>query len=182
MADKETIRPIYSELQGCLAQAPSGEKGSVINNEEFWEDHNLIIKELNGVTGKDYNKYTFAPMKGYSSGFITVEIYRKKLGGLIARLHAEYFKDEPVPFAEMPSTIIQQNQSQSVQIEFMLEVSNLINEKLHAAKEGSKERTFLERVRGSLSKVKSVSQLIPLIINTAKEMDISINGLCDLFN
>lgn len=181
MVGKEMIRPIYSELQGCLAQAPSAEKGSIINNEEFWEHHNNIIEELNSKTGENYDKYQLAPMRGYDSGFITVAIYRQKLGGLIARLHGEYFKDEQVPFAEMPSTVINQNQSQSVQIEFILEVNNLLNDKLYAAKEGSKEKTFLERVRGSLSKVKSVSQLIPLIIKTANEMGLSINELGNLF-
>lgn len=181
MTDKDAIRPIYSELQGCLAQAPEAELHRDISNAEFWEDHNLTIQELNEVTGKDYSKYIFTPMKGYSYQHITVEIYRKKLGGLIARLHAEYFSDEQVPFADMPSTIIHQNQIQSVQIELIQEVTNLIDDKLQAAQAGSKEKTFLEKVRGSLSKVKNISQLIPLIIKTAKEMDISINELCDLF-
>ena len=83
----------------------------------------------------------------------------------------------------MPSTVIQQSQdqSQSVHIEFMLDVNNFINDRLHAAKEGSTERTFLEKIRGSLNKVKNVSQLIPLIMQTAKEMGISIDQLSDLF-
>jgi hypothetical protein len=181
MVDKETIRPIYSELQGCLAQAPSDENRSYIDNAEFWEHYNTIIKELNELTGKDYNKYTLSSMRGSDSSFLFVSLYLLKIGGLIARLHAEYFKDEPVPFANMPSTIINQNQSQSVQIEFLLEVNNLINDKLKTAKEGSKEKSFLEKIKGSLSKVKSVSQLIPLIISTAKEMGISIDQLSDLF-
>ena len=49
--------------------------------------------------------------------FVRVLDYRQKLGGLIARLHAEYFYDEPAPFAGMPSTIIQQTQSQSIDIQ-----------------------------------------------------------------
>lgn len=183
MANKQEVRPIYSELQGCLAQAPSAGEGNIINNAEFWEHHNNTIQELNKLTGKDYMKYSLAPMRGYDSAFITVAIYRQKLGGLIARLHGEYFSDEQVPFAEMPSTVIQQNQnqSQSVQIEFMLEVSNLINDKLHAAKEGSKEKSFLEKVRGSLGAVKNVGQLITLLLATANQMGISIEELKDLF-
>ncbi len=184
MADKETIRPIYSELQGYLAQAPDAneERDSYIYEKAYWCQYNDTIQELNEIASKDYSRYILTPtVSRDGDSYITKKIYRQKLGGLIARLHGEYFSDEQVPFADMPSTVIQQNQSQSVHVEFILEVNNLINDKLHAAKEGSKEKTFLEKVRGSLGAVKNVSQLIPLIIKTAREMGLSINELGDLF-
>ena len=172
-------------MQGCLAQAPRvNEENPVIDNSEFWEHHNSIIKELEEVTGKDYNKYSLAPVSGATYSYITKGIYRQKLGGLIARLHGEYFSDEPVPFAEMPSTIItqSQNQNQSVHVQCLLEVNDMINEKLTKADEGSKEKTFLEKIKGSLSSVRNVSQLVTLLLTTASKLGISIEDLKDLFN
>ncbi len=149
MADKEAVRPIYSELQGCLTQAPK--EGSTCEM-SVWGDYNETINELNSLTGKNYNKFSLTPTPSShprGSPYLDYDIYRQKLGGLIARLHGEYFSDETAPFAEMPSTIISQNQNQSVHIEFLLEVNNLINEKMNKAPEGTPERTFLEKVRGT---------------------------------
>lgn len=182
MVDKKIIRPIYSELQGFLSQAPK--KALHITVQQFWIQYNSTVDELTELAEEDYEKYRLVPLT-YPDGeqYIVTSVYLQKLGGLIARLHGKYFSDEQVPFAEMPSTIIHQNQTQtqSVEIEFVLEVSNLINDKLQTAKDGSKEKTFLEKVRSSLGAVRNVSQLIPLIIKTANEMGISINELSDLF-
>ena len=182
---KEKIRPIYAEFQGCLAQAPPDGKNPYIYEKDFWEQHNNTIDELNSLTEKNYDKHKFMPVRLMSKNMaITKDIYRQKLGGLIARLHSEYFSDEPVPFAEMPSTIItqSQNQSQSVHIQLLLEVNDLINEKLNKVEEGSKEKGFLERIKDSLSSVKNISQLVTLLLTTAHQFGISIEQLKDLFN
>ena len=183
MADKETIRPIYSELQGCLEQTPKPEKAySTMDDEQAWNHYHSIIDELNELTGKDYNKFRVVPKRGQVRFMVNIGTYRQKLGGLIARLHGEYFSDEPAPFASMPSTIISQNQNQSVHIEFLMEFNNLINDKMNKVKEGTPEKKFLEKVRGTLSKVKNVSQFVTLVIMTAKEMGISLDQLASLFS
>lgn len=187
MADKEAIRPIYSELQGCLAQAPDCEYTYTIRQSEIWNQCNTAIQELMDVTGKEYTRFKIVPKHHpeYGPGVgpdVTVGVYRQKLGSIIGRLHAEYFSDEPAPFAGMPSTIISQNQNQSVHVEFLLEVNDLIHEKLNKVKEGSKEKTFLEKIRGGLSAVKNVSQLVSLIMTTAKAVGIPIEQLASLFS
>ena len=182
MADKEAIRPIYSELQGYLAQAP--DEGST-REMSVWEDYNETIKELITLTGNNYNKYNLTPTRGGgSSQYLMYDVYRGKLGGLIARLYGEYFSDEVAPFASMPSMVVtqHQNQNQSVHIEFLLEVNNLINDKINKVKEGTPEKKFLEKIRGSLSTVKNISQLISLIMTTAKAAGIPIDELASLFN
>ncbi len=183
MENEQAIRPIYSELQGYLAQAP-GEKIGHIYTQELWEQYNKTIQELNSVTGKDYNRYRLTPIRGGGGRLhLPNDVYHQKLGGLIARLHAEYFSGEPTPFAEMPSTIItqSQNQSQSVQVQLLLEVNDLIHEKLGEFQDGSKEKTFLEKIKASLSSVKNVRQLVSLLLKTAKTLGITIEQLKDLF-
>lgn len=183
MDGKEAVRPIYSELQGYLAQAPDSKQNSYIDSDSLWKQYNDTIKELNKVTGKDYSRYELIPEQG-NGPFVYTVAYRQKLGGLIARLHVEYFPDETPPFAEMPSTIItqSQNQNQSLQVQLLLEVSDLIHEKLGTVKEGSNEKTFLERVKASLSSIKDVAQLISLLITTAQQSGITIDQLKTLFS
>lgn len=183
MVDKQAIRPIYSELQGYLAQAP---KEGATYEMRVWEDYNKTIEELNSLTGKNYNKFSLTPTPSshpQGSPHLNYDVYRGKLGGIIARLHGEYFSDEPAPFASMPSTIItqSQNQTQSLHVQLLLEVNDLINEKLNKVGEGTKEKKFLEKIKGSLSAVKNVSQLISLIMTTAKAVGIPIDQLASLF-
>jgi len=182
MASKQEIRPIYSELQGYLAQAPKTEKFTFYGNE--WEQYNNTIDELNKLTDKDYNRFKLEPLHGSLGSFVRLETYCQKLGGLIARLHAEYFSDEVAPFAEMPSTIITQSQeqTQSFQIQMLLEVQSKIDEKIAKFDEGSKERKFLEKVKGSLASIRNIAGLIALLLSVAKECGLSIEDLKSLFN
>lgn len=191
MANNETIRPIYSELQGYLTQAPGSEHIGDIHEQGFWEQYNDTIKELNLLTEKNYDKFKLSPISrgsAPSSPRITKKTYRQKLAGLIARLHGEYFSDETVPFSGMPNTVIHQNQiqnqdqNQSMQVQLVLEMSDLIHEKLSKAKDGSKEKTFLEKIKGSLGSIKNASQLITLLITTANQLGLSIDDLRNLFN
>jgi len=186
MENKEAVRPIYFELQGYLTQAPNSEKIPYIYERVLWEQYNNTIKELNGVTGKNYSRYELQPSARRDDGVLHLinYVYRQKLGGLIAHLYGEYFSDEVAPFAEMPSTIItqSQNQNQSLQVQLLLEVSDLIHEKLGKVQDGSKEKTFLEKIKASLSSVKNVSQLVSLLLTTAHQLGITIEQLRSLFS
>ena len=183
MATKEEIRPIYSELQGCLAQAPmKTDKIRTIYAERLWEQYNQTVDELSGISEKDYNRYKIIPEAGHSRPFVDIDDYRGKLGALIARLHGQYFHDEATPFSDMPSTNIHvnQQQSQSVQIEIAIEMTELITKKLSEVPAGSKESSFLEKVKGTLRTIRTVPQLIMLLIATAQEFGLSIDQLKDL--
>lgn len=182
MATKEGIRPIYSELQGCLAQAPmKTDKNRVIYAESLWEQYNKTVDELSGISEENYSQYKIIPQRGQRF-FVDIDDYRGKLGALIARLHGQYFHDEAAPFSDMPSTNINvnQQQSQSVQIEIAIEMTELITKKLSEVPAGSKERSFLEKVKGTLRTVRTVPQLITLLIATAHEFGLSIDQLKNL--
>ncbi|OGF65121.1 hypothetical protein A2Z53_03470 [Candidatus Giovannonibacteria bacterium RIFCSPHIGHO2_02_42_15] len=109
---KGKIRPIYSELQGYLSQAPPiGEHGNATTYDDtLWRQFNTTIEELNKISGEDFNKFRVTGMQECSSNsqFIYVSNYRQKLGGIISHLHAKYFSEETPPFSGMPSTIINQ--------------------------------------------------------------------------
>ncbi|MFA5876838.1 MAG: hypothetical protein WC880_00535 [Candidatus Paceibacterota bacterium] len=160
---KTKVRPVYSELQGYLSQAPTvGEHGVASTRDEtLWTQFNLTIDELNEVSGSDYNKFKITGIRhGQMGNFVNVSELRTKLGGLIARLHGEYFANEPAPFSGMPSTVITQNQSQSVDVQVLLNLQSKIDSELQKHEEGSKERGFLEKLKSTLPALKSAMEVL----------------------
>jgi hypothetical protein len=97
---KDKVRPIYFELQGYLSQAPA-QKDNVIFESQVWIQHNITIDELETVTSKKYERYRLHPESSqYGSDAISIQAYRTILGGLISRLHGEYFPDEVSPIIQ----------------------------------------------------------------------------------
>lgn len=184
---KEQVHPIYSELQGYLSQAPAGDKGLIFES-SIWEQYNQTIDELNNVTGKNYDRYKVEVRSINWRGTIRLVInsqsYRIKLGGLIFRLHGEYFSDEPPPFSGMPSTVITQHQIQNqvTYVQILLDVQSKIDEKLQEYKEESKEKNFLEKIKNSLSRTGNIIELINLVLKTGKELDLTIEQLLKMFS
>ncbi|MFQ5441869.1 MAG: hypothetical protein ACE5EB_03985 [Thermodesulfobacteriota bacterium] len=181
---KEKIRPIYSELQGYLTQAPSSGQMDIAS---IREQLNSSIDELNLRTEKDYSIYKIAFKDCYSDGRrIQVDIYKFKLGGLIARLHGEYFSVESAPFTGMPSTVIHTTQTQSQSIDFkltlLLNVQNKIDEQLPNFPEGSKEKTFLQKLKSSLPGIKDATQLLFQLFTLAKSSGLSVDDLSKIFS
>ena len=110
--------------------------------------------------------------------------FRNKLGGLISRLHGEYFSDEVAPFSGMPSTVISQTQqqSQSFQVQMLLEIQSKIDKQLHNLEAGdTKKRNFLEKVKGALKSVRDSTGFVALLLTTAQEFGLSVKELLELF-
>jgi len=176
---KDKIRPLYSELQGYLSQAPDDHNRS-LHHESQWEQLHLTIDELNQITGKSYDKFILKPFTTPGGSFVDVTEYRTKLGGLISRLHGEYFSDEPAPFSGMPSTIINQNQHQSQNIQILLEIQSLIDKKLSDT-DDAVEISFLQKIKDSLSTVKSINDLLGLILSTGSSVGLTLEQITRLF-
>ena len=93
---KQKIRPIYSELQGYLSQAPNADKPeATIGDKSLWEQYNRTVGEFSQISGKDYRNFLIEPIQGSYKQFIRINTYRQKLGGIISRIHGEFFSDEP---------------------------------------------------------------------------------------
>lgn len=184
MDEKKLIRPVYSELQGYLNQAPNiGDHGNAISKDEtLWTQLNSTVDELNGVTGTDFNKFKVTGIRhNQFDSFINVSEYRTKLGGLITRLHGTYFSDEPAPFYGMPSTTItvsnQQEQSQHQTV--FVELHSVIDKKLPTLPEG-KEKSFLGSLKEGLGTVKDFASLMMLISTLGQKYGIGMEQLASL--
>ena len=181
MTNKKNIKPIYAELQGCLSQAPPGKDKDGVSREvsdDILNHFNHVIDELNNVTNEDYNRF-----KLRTGGWTDSLTYRTKLSGLISRLHGQYFSNEVAPFSGMPSTVITQTQqqSQSFQVELLLQMQSKIDEQLYKLKPGDNKRSFLEKVKGALKSVRNTSELIALILATGQEFGLTLKELKELF-
>lgn len=180
--EKAKIRSIYAELQGYLHEAP--EPGSITRNDFFWNQFNKAIDELSELGNKGYEKFRINPKTGQFGSYIDLSSYRGSLGGLIAKLHADYFLEESAPFGTLPSTIITttQNQNQSVKIEIAVEMTELITNKIKQYEEGSAERSFLERIRQGVKEGKGLIELVNLILKTGAEFGLTISTMAQLLS
>jgi hypothetical protein len=179
---KNEIRPLYSEFQGYLSQAPEPKDAyASLYDESMWDQYNNSIDLLNKTSGEDFSRFGITPQRGQTGDFIRIVTYRQKLGGLISHLHGKYFSDEVPPFSGMPTTVIQQSQQQNQSVQILLEVQSKIDEKINQFKEGSKERTFLQKLKGSLSSISNISQLFNTLFSLAEQNGITVGTLSSIF-
>jgi len=187
--DKELIRPLYSELQGYLKQAPPIEKAHDITyTASLWENYNntvgIIIKETGD---ENFNRFKLAGndvQRRDDDGiqFIKLITYNQKLGGIISYIYGKYFADEINPLSGTPSTIISQNQQQSQSIQIILEVQEKLIEAKHKYPEQSKERKFIDKIKDSLPSIKSAADLLGIIFKVAKDFGVGIDELKAIFS
>ena len=184
--EKEKIRPIYSEFQGYLSQAPNpASPNSAISDNSLWNLQNETIKSLSELTAEDYSRFSIQGVRKRGGGeIIYLSTYRQKLGGLISYLHGKYFSDEQAPFSGMPNTVISQTQeqAQSTSIQVYLDIQSQIDHALHDVEAGSQEQNFLEKFKSTLSTAKNVNEIFKLALQLAKEYGIGISTLLGFFS
>ncbi len=181
--EKEKIRPYYSELQGYLSQTPPANLTDSIWEESVWTQYNETIKTLSKVSEEDLGRFSVkSKLYDHREPFVKVIEYRHKLGGLIAYLHGKYFSGEPAPFSGMPTTVITQSQQQNQSVQILLEIQSKIDEKINQFKDGSNEKTFLQKLKGTLASISSISQLFNTIFTLANQNGISLEMLSSIFS
>ena len=92
---KNKIRPIYSEFQGYLSQAPTAASSTdSISDETMWNQYNEALKLLSDTTEKDYSRFKIEPksLKNSPGSYVRVDTYRQKISGLISNLHGDFFQ------------------------------------------------------------------------------------------
>lgn len=173
----EKIRPLYSELQGYLSQAPTIKEQPALYDEALWNQYHEVIKQLSQLTGNDYQRFFLdvKPSSNYMDYYVSCAEYRAKLNGLIMNLHSNFFQNEQTPFSSAPSTIMTQTQSTNVQISLVMEVQSLIDKQLYGNSGLEQtEKTFLEKVKEALPTVKSAAELITTLATTANSLGLDL--------
>ncbi len=182
--DISEIRSLYAEFMGYFNQAPQQKENPAIYNSQMWEQVNKSIKRLSEVSSKNYDDFLIRVDRDESLVYVETMVYRLKLGGLISKLHAEYFPTLPEPFSGKPSIVISQSQQQNQQvfIQILLDLQSKIDEKLPSLPEGSKQKTFFQKLKGSLSATTGIVDLLNKIFTFAKECGVPNEELMKLFS
>ncbi len=183
--EKKDLRSLYAELQGYLKQAPTPkELYEVIYSDEICKQYNKCVQLIINNLGEDYNRFIIVPHESDIGPYINIHEYRQKLGGIIAKLHSEYFFSEPFLFGSQPNTIITQSQHQiqSLHIQMLLDIQSKIDAKVPDYKEGSKEKKFLQKIKNSLSSISDITQFLSQIFKIAKEFGLNIDDISKIFD
>jgi len=181
MSDK--IRPIYHELRGCLAEAPTvGDHGSsTTRDKSLWLHLNNAIDELNKLSENDYSKFKVSNIQRgdrYESIFITE--YRNKLGALITRLYGTYFYTELSPLPGMPSTNITVSNQQSQQQSMVIDLQNIVDEKLKTIEPETSESNFLKDLKNGLSGITGIANLMLLLSELGEKYNLTMKEISTL--
>ena len=183
---REKIRPLYLELQGYLSQAPEiKHTADSVSDKSIWEQYNRTITLVSQATGEDYSRFAIQPKVSHSgSQFIRCVTYRQNLGGIISHICGKYFPEEPAPFSGGPSTVITQTQqqTQSVLIQMVLDMQSKIDEEIGNYEDGSKEKSFMGKLKSSLSSITNVTDLIAKLSRIAKECGLNLEDVSNIFS
>ncbi len=180
------LKPIYKELQGYLSQTPFPKDPNDFTSEKsVWEQYNQTIEFLSNTTGANFSRFKVEP-EGDEYPTLNITGYRQKLGGLISYLHAKYFNEEREPFSGTPSTVItqhqQQNQSQTIYIQLLLDMQSKIDKNIEKYDEGSKEKSFLKTLKEQLSTVTNATKLFALILKLADKFGLNPEEILKLLS
>ena len=184
---RKDLIPLYEELKGYLAQSPKSKDAfDSIYDATIWNQYNETVRLISKVTGEDYERFCIVPITDEPLPCVRIDTYRQKLNGLISRLKAEYFLDKPQPVKALnnvPNTVITltQQQNQSIHIQLILELQNKIEEQITHYPKGSKERSFLQKLKETLSSVSNITQLISHILKIAKDMGLERDDILKFF-
>ena len=182
------IKSIYIELQGYLLSSPEPKNnlpdGGFITDENMWEKFNSALSRLNKITENKYHDHKLdCKVTGGSTLYINTNFYRSNLYGLIFRLYADYFPYDPplVTRSESGQFVLNQNihQEQSISINIFKEQ---IEEKISMYKEGSNERSFLEKLKGYIGTTNNIADIVRTTIGLAKKFGLSFDDISNIFS
>ena len=177
----EKVKPIYGELIGYLSAAP--DNTTFIRNEDAnrkLKQFNEVVDELSKITGDDYSRFKLELHYDADEPYIYTNDYRTQINGLIMRLHHTYFNDQIAPFSGSPTTQVNQTQVQSqsqFQIVMLLEISNLISQRLSDTNLEEKEKNFLQKLKEQLPNITTSVELISTILTIAKTLGLDPSQL-----
>ncbi len=63
----------------------------------------------------------------------------------------------------------------------LLEIQSKIDEKIHSYEDGSKEKSFLQKFKNSLSSISNATQLISQLLKLAKDFGLNIEDILKIF-
>lgn len=196
--DTNQIQCVYDELLAMKDNLRYYSEKTWITENEFWEMYNSKVKKLEELTGSNLAEYSlkvqykadhscegFADLT-YSGNYVETSVFSLQISGLLAWLENNHISKrhikkvkESLSSNASPFVINQHlSQSQNVNIQISIEeFKNVIDDNRKKYAKGSKETTFLDKVKAGLGTVKNIKDIILLIHGVAKSVGLTLDDI-----
>jgi len=174
------INALYEELRGLVFGLGDVGMGQNIVGGPA-SQYKQIIKKLSEITGEDFSRF-LPKMDDYDSNDpITGALDLKtSVNSLIASLRANYLNDRPAHYEQSASASTEVNVNVTVSV--VVDILNILNEKEKEFEEGTKERTFIEKLKSGLKGVKDTASILSTIAQTANQVGLTTAELMKILS
>lgn len=176
---KESIKPYYEELKGMMENMP---EENLFIDKGISEKYNKTLQKISDLIPEilfdEYSiqsEYVELQFQGGQQK-IDRNQYRMKLGALIGQMRGRFDFDSQS--SNGGHTFIQ---NQVVSVELVLNLQEKIIKLIDNYSEGTPERSFLEKVKESISTIKNGTDIIRIVLAEAQRAGISIDKLISIF-
>ncbi len=172
MSTSNEVKSIYEELIGILVSLEDA--SSWFDDNGFSQRANEVIRRTAMVCPEIKNIESYLIKPGYSDQrgeIIYTTPTKANLNSLLGRIRGFYELEEL--HTSNGHTFIQnqtQNQSQSI----ALEIQERIISEIPKYTEGSKERTFLEKLKASLPTIRGATDILSSVLKIGPELGLDI--------
>ncbi|MFZ2153003.1 MAG: hypothetical protein WAV41_03005 [Microgenomates group bacterium] len=171
------VKPLFNCLKGYYETAP---ESGYCRHPPIWENYNKTIDELNNITSVNYDRFKITNIRDDAGDqVVDVNEYRQKLLGLVKYLEGEYDFFEETKSSS--GVIFNNNQTQNLHLTIVLEFQTLVDKKLYGSKLDEQEKGYLEKIKELLPGIKSITEIVNLILSLGKTMGLTLDQITKLF-
>jgi hypothetical protein len=175
MDTKKQILGIYEELKGISSSMPTGtwfdDEGFAIHTNGVIDRLHTLCPEINDLNSYKI-KTSYIQGRGETVDTVPTKV---KLDGLVGRIRGSYDFDQQSTPINGHTFIQQQSQSQEQHQTIILELQERIIAEIKNHNEGTKERSFLEKLKSSLPTLSNTLTIISTILSIANDTGLSVN-------
>lgn len=175
MDKQKQIFGVYEELKAISLSIP---KGTWFDDDGFSNQANSVIARLKILCPEIDNVESYkvsTKFIGQRGATIDTIPTKAKIDGLIGRIKGSYNFDQQATSTNGHTFIQQQSQSQEQHQTVILDLQERIITEIKNHEEGTKERSFLEKLKSSLPTLSNTLTIISTILSIADDTGISVN-------
>lgn len=171
------VKGAYEELKGVLESIQ--DQSTWFDDDGFTDHTNSVINRISVICPEIDSIDSYKVSTSYSEqrGMLVQAIPTKsRLKALLGRIKGTYELDEPS--RETGNVFVQnQSQSQSQTLSIILDLQEKIIAEIPKHGEGTKERTFLEKVKENLPTIKDAGDILSTVLKIGSEVGLSADAI-----
>ncbi|MFT5036613.1 MAG: hypothetical protein ACI9VM_000175 [Candidatus Azotimanducaceae bacterium] len=172
---KEQVKPLYEELKGIRSAIPDA---SLFDDRGVSEKYHSLLDKLRAeLPDLNTDEYKIRVKQSQRGPTIDTPDYKTKVESLIGNIKGRFDFDS-TEFNNGHTFI----QNQTVSVELVLNLQEKVIELRDKYKVGTPERSFLEKLKSSLSSIKDGADIIKIVLSEAKTAGLSVEKLISIFS